>query len=253
MRTGLRLAVTACIGSLAVSASVALVRSELPRAEAADLPQFDPLFPPYQQALIFPMGEALRVEGVPLRLGYFTAAATPQQVVDFYSAVWRRQSLTVTGEQAASGAHASAFDGVTGVVHSISALAQGKRVLAFCSVTTLRAPAAADPREELIPVPPGARFVEHTSSGAGPGGQLSVTYLADGTRGEHEAELQRLLESQGWKALAARTRRSATGETLEFQKGNRLLLAALFDDPGTQTVGVQLHASRAIEGDGAAP
>jgi hypothetical protein len=247
MRTALRLTLAAGIGTAAVALSVASVRSELPRAEAAALPSFDPLFPTFDRAAIYPMGEAMRLGGVPLRLGYFTAKATPQQVVDYYSAFWRRQSLVVTGDGDAKSSHASGFDGVTGVVHSISAMAQGDRVLAFCSVTSIQGMGKPDAREGLIPIPERARFVERTAAGEGEGGQLSVTYLIDGTRAGHETELKQLFAGKGWSPVPERTRTTAAGESLEFKRGGQVLFAALFEDLATHTVGVQLHAAPSLE------
>jgi hypothetical protein len=245
MRTWQRVVLAGAVGAGAVAAAVASVRSELPRAEAALPPSFDPFFPPFDRAPIYPMGEDLKVEGVPMRLGYFTARATPKEVTAYYSALWRRQNLTVTGQDGATSAHASGFDGVTGVVHSVSVMAQGERVIAFCSVTSIQADPRPAAREEPIPVPEGARFVERTATGGSEGGQASVTYLADGTRASHEAELKRVLGAQGWQVVEGRTHASATGETLEFKRGRQALLAALFDDPHSATVGVQLHATRA--------
>lgn len=247
MRTALRLTLAAGVGAAAVTLSVASVQSELPRAEAAVAPSFDPYFPSFEHASIYPMGESMRLGGVPLRLGYFTAKATPKQVTDYYSAFWRRQSLVVTGSNEESSAHASAFDGVTGVVHSVSALAQGGRVLAFCSVTSIQGVGKPDERDSLIPVPEKARFVERTAAGEGEGGQLSVTYLIDGSRADHEAELKQLFVAKGWSPLPERTHVTPAGETLEYQRGPQILFASLFEDPATHTVGVQLHASRSTE------
>ncbi|MBI3179858.1 MAG: hypothetical protein HYZ27_09375 [Deltaproteobacteria bacterium] len=88
---GVALAVAAAAGVLTARQSELVAYSERP-------PRFtslDQLVPPYPEAVFYPMGDELRVDGVSREMGYATTLDSATKVADRYEAIWHSQGFKV--------------------------------------------------------------------------------------------------------------------------------------------------------------
>jgi hypothetical protein len=107
--------------------------------------------------------------------------------------------------------------------------------MVFCTISDFN-PSSHVPDEE-IEVPGSARMVQRTRSAD----SVSISYLADEALAAHERALSELMKGNGWKPIDGRSRRTAKGVTLQFEKDGNGAVAAIYDDPGSRLLGVQIH------------
>jgi hypothetical protein len=230
-----RNALAGTLGGLLLLTGGAMVRWSLPAAEAKDAPPLDPLFPAFGGAHFYDLGGKMVVNGSSMRMAYFATEGSPADVARFYEPYWQAHDLRVEGHRDESTVHLTAFSPGEHLARSVTAFRQGGRVMAFCTVSDLD-PSTAAPGRELA-VPASARMVQRSETAE----SASVTYLADEDRTAHERALTESMKAQGWTAVDTRARRTPKGVTLEFQKGGAGAVAALYEDPASHLLGVQIH------------
>lgn len=155
--------------------------SGVPRAQAADPTRFwaEGEMPQYP-AMEFPLGEGMAVNGVPVRISYFQARSSVEEVRDFYVKALEDRGLVPTvdrGAQEGWTVTALAEDGRSQIVVAILSQSRG-RALVFPSIVPLDAkpgPEATAAFTRGLPFGPGAAGVMVVSAKDKPG-EAIVTY-----------------------------------------------------------------------------
>ncbi len=153
----------------------------VPRAQAADPVRFwaEGEMPQYP-AMEFPLGDGLAVNGVPVRISYYQAKSTVEEVRDFYLQAFEARGLVPIAEpgvQQGWTVTALAEDGRSEIVVPI--LSQGRgRALVFPSIVPLGSrpsPEATAAFTRDLPLGPGAMGLMVVSAKDKPG-EAIVTY-----------------------------------------------------------------------------
>ncbi len=88
---GVAVALAAAAGVLTARQGQLIAYSERPPRFAS----LDQLVPPYPDAIFYPMGDELRVDGVTREMGYATTPDSATKVADRYEAIWHSQGFRV--------------------------------------------------------------------------------------------------------------------------------------------------------------
>lgn len=239
MGTRMRVVTVVAVALLAGAAMVAVLGGFGQRADGVVAGGLDAHFPSYPGTQMYPMGEALSLEGVPVQMGYFTASASPTEVAHFYADAWSKEGLSLTLSTSDARAEVGAYDEAGQSMRSISAVRQGNRVVTIASVVPLQqAPVV---RGDDLPVPEAAMMVRRARSAeAGRAGQ-SVAYVLPGALTEAQEQVKAALGHDGWSLLRATPQPKLAGASLRMAKGPASALVTLVAEPETRTVGVQIQ------------
>jgi len=227
------------LGAGLLVASALLVRGGAGKAEAVSSPGMDSLFPSFPGTEMLSMGDQGAVNGMPWRMAYFTARATPEQVVRFYEGFWKSKHLLVDGQGNGDGAHLAALDGTDGTMRSVTVRREGDRVMAFCGIGQPEGDASSA-ATDLPSFDEGVFQDNMVLDGAS-----TETVLMPGSLAAGRAKVVERFQAKGWTPLDAQTRETKHGVMLQFQKSGRLAMAALARVRDDDAVAVQIHAATA--------
>ena len=239
MNARARIAVLTVIGLASVAGLVGVLGGFSQRAEGVAAPGLDPRFPTYPGTQIYPMGDSLSLEGVPVQMGYFTATGSPTEVAHFYADYWSKLGLNLTVSTGDDRAEVGAYDEVAQAMRSVSVIRQGNRVVTIASIMPLQGQPAVAP--DALPAPDGAMMVRRARSGElGRVGQ-SLSYLLPGTLGGAEKTVTASLGHAGWAVARTLPQPKLDGASIRLTRGADSALVTLVSEKETGTVGVQIQ------------
>lgn len=184
--------------------------------------------PRYPGALEYPLGSKLTVGRDPMVMSYFITPDDPLAVGRFYTGKWNGAGYHVTEDISLDGGVVAAYDPASGVLRQVVIRRQGKRTMAFPSVTTrpLRPTGDAQDADSDVPVVPGSEGV--LSFGArDPGHRSRVLMFTNYSGLPNNVDFYRnRLPTLGWTEEAPKGAPPLPAElhqTLTFRKGAREL------------------------------
>jgi hypothetical protein len=230
-----RTAIAFTVGLSALAVAGWLVFGNAPAADAAMAPEWQPDFPAFANAHIYPMAEQGELNGQPFKLAYFTARATPEEVVRFYVAYWKEKGFLADGAGTTEGARATALDTRDGKLLTAAVRREGDRLTVFCSVM----PSAHLASHVSLPIPDEALVKDTLRMD----GAETVTYVVPGSVAEEQAHLTQRLGALGYSPVADRTRDTRKALLLEYENQGSVVQATLAREKEDRAVAVQLNAS----------
>ncbi|MDY0001018.1 MAG: hypothetical protein RBU30_06965 [Polyangia bacterium] len=184
--------------------------------------------PSYPGAMEYPLGSRHTVGQDSMVMSYLTTPDDPLSVGRFYTGKWNAAGYHVTEDLTLKGGVVAAYDPATGVLRQLLIRREGKRTMAFPSVTTspLRPTGEAPSADGDVPVVPGSEGVL-TFGSRDPGHQSKVIMFTNYSGLANNVDFYRnRLPTLGWTEQAEKTAAPLPAElhqTLMFDKGGREL------------------------------
>jgi hypothetical protein len=235
------------LGAAALAAGIlwaGMKLGEVPEVRASPPTAPDRLYgedemPAFPNALEFPLGEGMQLNGLPIRVSYFTTEKSAADVRDFYRKAFQGQGLVVRETGNVQGFTVTAGLGGTSTTRSIVILRHEKETTVFPSVLPVEATPMRLFHDEDVDVPfTGDSMGILDVKSAGRGGGRTVVYQEMQKMSVVEPRMTKDMKQRGWRFSSRQE--SAGGAALEFQKGSgraRVLLKPYdLERPGTGVV-----------------
>jgi hypothetical protein len=210
--------------------ALALKLGEVPEVQAApySAPRLyaEGEMPSYPNVLEFPLGDGLKINGVPIRASYFTTDKPAEEVRDFYREAFKKKGLFVRETTSKEGFTVTGAAGGAFATSSVIITRSGSGAQVFPAILPVEAsPLRLLPGEDVdVPFTKDSIGVLDVGS-TGIGGGRNVVYQEMQKISVVEPRLTSDMQKRGWR-LADR-REIKDGLALQFRKGARRAFVAM--------------------------
>ncbi len=241
-----------------IIAAAAAAAGALSVTEGADQakarPHKDPMFrfwpvpmPRYPGAQEWPLTKGMDAADSRLFMSYFTTDDEPLAVATFYETRWRSAGYHVTKDITLQGGHVSALDVTSSVVRQVVIFKQGKRTIAFPSVSRGVPTGAAAQTKAEIPVYPGAEGVTRFGADDGSGANEVVMFVDFGKIRDNVAFYRTEMQARGWTLVQDISKVPTLpnkDHSLLFRRDNAECTINILTVPGSKQVRVHITVAR---------